>query len=83
MKTQQFFRPLDRKVWYVVLFVIVIAATVLMILIRQEGIRSISERYDVSILFTLGALSQQGSYCTARIVLQIIYLTVLLIPLVF
>lgn len=61
-KVKQFLRPLNIKVWYVVLCTIIIAASILVILIyKQEGISSVSEGYNISILLTLGALSQQGS----------------------
>ncbi|EZA60351.1 hypothetical protein X777_13440 [Ooceraea biroi] len=61
MKAKQFLRPLDVKVWYVILCTIVIATSVLVILIRQEGIRSVTEGYDLSVLLTIGVMSQQGS----------------------
>lgn len=61
-KVKQFLRPLNIKVWYVVLCTIIIAASILVILIyKQEGISSVSEGYNISILLTLGALSQQGT----------------------
>ncbi|XP_036149728.1 ionotropic receptor 75a [Monomorium pharaonis] len=62
MKPKQFLRPLNIKVWYVALGTMVIAAVILIILIRQqEGIHSLSEACSISILFTIGAVSQQGS----------------------
>ncbi|XP_077270567.1 ionotropic receptor 75a-like [Temnothorax americanus] len=62
MKTKQFLRPLNIKVWYVILSTIIIAASILVILIvKQEGIHSMSEGYNISILLTIGAISQQGS----------------------
>ncbi|KAL6441406.1 hypothetical protein ACFW04_003551 [Cataglyphis niger] len=61
MKTEQFLRPLDVKVWYVILCTMIVAMSVLVILIRQEGIRSLTEGYGISILLTIGAVSQQGS----------------------
>ncbi|XP_012056003.1 PREDICTED: uncharacterized protein LOC105619082 [Atta cephalotes] len=61
MKTKQFLKPLNIKVWYVVLCTIIISASILVILIRQEGIHSVSEGYNICILLTIGALSQQGS----------------------
>lgn len=62
MKTEQFLRPLNIKVWYVIFCTMIIAMSVLVILIRQEGIHSITEGYGISVLFTIGALSQQGTY---------------------
>ncbi|KAG5310062.1 GLRK protein, partial [Acromyrmex insinuator] len=61
MKTKQFLKPLNIKVWYVVLCTIIISASILVILIRQEGIHSVSEGYNICILLIIGALSQQGS----------------------
>lgn len=61
MKTKQFVRPLDVKVWYVIICTIIVATSILVILIRQEGIRSWKEGYNISILFIIGAMSQQGS----------------------
>ncbi|KYN18291.1 hypothetical protein ALC57_09398 [Trachymyrmex cornetzi] len=61
MKTKQFLKPLNIKVWYVVLCTIIISAFILAILIRQEGIHSVSEGYNICILLTIGAISQQGS----------------------
>ncbi|XP_011882972.1 PREDICTED: uncharacterized protein LOC105570412 [Vollenhovia emeryi] len=61
-KTKQFLRPLNIKVWYVVLSTIIVSASVLVILIRQqEGVQTLAEGYNIAILFTLGAISQQGS----------------------
>jgi len=37
-----------------------------MVLIRQEGIRSVTEGYDISVLLTVGALSQQSAYSILR-----------------
>lgn len=62
METDQFFQPLNSKVWYVILFTIVIATSVLVVLLRREGVQSVTKGYDISILLTLGALSQQGTY---------------------
>ncbi|XP_018339199.1 PREDICTED: uncharacterized protein LOC108746755 [Trachymyrmex septentrionalis] len=61
MKTKQFLKPLNIKVWYVVFCTIIISASILVILIRQEGIHSVSEGYNICILLTIGAFSQQGS----------------------
>jgi len=61
-RARQFLQPLSVKVWYVTFCTIAIATTVLMVLIRQEGIRSVTEGYDISLLLTLGALSQQSAY---------------------
>lgn len=60
MKTEQFLRPLNVKVWYVILCTMIVAMSVLVILIRQEGIQSLTEGYGISILLTIGAVSQQG-----------------------
>jgi len=65
-RARQFLQPLNVKVWYVMLCTIAIATTVLMVLIRQEGIRSVTEGYDISVLLTVGALSQQSAYSILR-----------------
>lgn len=62
MKTEQFLRPLNVKVWYVIICTMILAMSVLVILIRQEGIQSLTEGYGISILLTIGAVSQQGTY---------------------
>lgn len=62
VKTKQFLRPLNIKVWYVVLSTMIVASSILIILIRQqEGIHSLSEACSICILFTIGAVSQQGT----------------------
>ncbi|XP_018394995.1 PREDICTED: uncharacterized protein LOC108773628, partial [Cyphomyrmex costatus] len=61
MKTKQFLRPLNIKVWYVVLGTIIVSSSILVILIRQEGIHSVLEGYNICIFLTIGAISQQGS----------------------
>lgn len=61
MKTKQFLRPLNIKVWYVVFTTMIVAASILVILIRQEGIHSVSEGFSICILLTIGAVSQQGT----------------------
>ncbi|KYM92312.1 hypothetical protein ALC53_00767 [Atta colombica] len=62
MKTKQFLKPLNIKVWYVVLCTIIISASILVILIRQEGIHSVSEGYNICILLTIGALSKLSTF---------------------
>lgn len=67
MKTKQFLRPLNIKVWYVVLSTIIVATSILVILIyKQEGIPTIREGYNISVLLTIGALSQQGIVFSLR-----------------
>jgi len=60
MKSKQFLRPLNIKVWYVIICTMIAATSILVILIRQEGIHSVSESYSICILLTIGAISQQG-----------------------
>lgn len=62
MKTKQFLRPLNIKVWYVIVGTMILAMSILAILIRQEGIHSVAERSSISVLFTIGAVSQQGTF---------------------
>lgn len=60
VRTEQFLRPLNIKVWYVIFCTMTIAMSVLVILIRQEGF-TIIEGVGISVLLTIGAVSQQGS----------------------
>lgn len=59
LKTEQFLRPLNIKVWYLILCTIIVGALVLAILLRQEGIHDVKEGYDISVLLTIGAMAQQ------------------------
>ncbi|XP_014475981.1 PREDICTED: uncharacterized protein LOC106745163 [Dinoponera quadriceps] len=61
LKREQFLRPLNIKVWYLILGIIVAGALILTILLRQEGIHDVKEGYSISVLLTIGALSQQGA----------------------
>ncbi|XP_034195536.2 uncharacterized protein LOC117611629 [Osmia lignaria lignaria] len=61
MKPTQFLQPLSMKVWYVIFATIGMVTIILIILIRMEGIRSPTEIYGLSVLLTIGAISQQGS----------------------
>lgn len=61
MKPTQFLQPLSMKVWYVMFATIGMVAIILVILIRMEGIRSPTELYGLSVLLTIGAISQQGT----------------------
>ncbi|CAK9825255.1 Ionotropic receptor 75a [Anthophora retusa] len=85
MKPGQFLKPLSVKVWYVILGMIGIVTTVLIIFLRIEGIRNPAEIYGLSVLLTIGALSQQGSAfvpsrCASRIAfLQILFFSLLIL----
>ncbi|XP_032671693.1 ionotropic receptor 75a-like [Odontomachus brunneus] len=59
LKTEQFLRPLNIKVWYLILCMIVISALILAILLKREGIHDMKEGYGISVLLAIGALSQQ------------------------
>ncbi|KAK1128660.1 hypothetical protein K0M31_003116 [Melipona bicolor] len=61
IKPGQFLKPLSVKVWYVILAMIGTVTTVLIIFLRLEGVRTPMEIYGLSVLLTIGALSQQGS----------------------
>lgn len=62
IRTKQFLRPLNIKVWYVILGTIIVAVSILVILlVKQEGIHSVTQGYNISILLTIGAISQQGA----------------------
>ncbi|XP_012138588.2 ionotropic receptor 75a-like [Megachile rotundata] len=61
MKPTQFLQPLSVKVWYVMSAMIIIVTTTLIILIKIEGVSGPAEIYGLSVLLTIGALSQQGS----------------------
>lgn len=61
METKQFLRPLNVKVWYVVFATMIVSTSILAgLLVKQEGVQSLAEGYNISILITLGAFSQQG-----------------------
>lgn len=60
IKPGQFLKPLSVKVWYVILAMIGIVTTILVILLRLEGVQTSTEIYGLSVLLTIGALSQQG-----------------------
>lgn len=60
IKPGQFLKPLSVKVWYVILAMIGIVTTILVILLRLEGVQTPTEIYGLSVLLTIGALSQQG-----------------------
>lgn len=60
IKPGQFLKPLSVKVWYVILAMIGTVTTVLIIFLRLEGIRAPMEIYGLSVLLTIGAVSQQG-----------------------
>ncbi|KOC69525.1 Glutamate receptor, ionotropic kainate 2 [Habropoda laboriosa] len=85
MKPGQFLKPLSVKVWYVILAMIGIVTTVLIIFLRIEGIRNPAEIYGLSVLLTIGALSQQGSAfvpsrCASRMAfLQILFFSLLIL----
>lgn len=48
------------KVWYVILAMIGVVMTILIIFLKLENIRTPTEIYGLSVLLTIGALSQQG-----------------------
>lgn len=61
IETKQFLRPLNIKVWYVVLATMIVGMSILAwLLVKQEGVRNLSEGYSISVLLTIGAVSQQG-----------------------
>lgn len=61
VKPGQFLKPLSVKVWYAILTMIGIVTSVLIIFLKMEGIRRPAEIYGLSVLLTIGALSQQGT----------------------
>nr|XP_033320763.1 ionotropic receptor 75a-like [Megalopta genalis] len=85
IKPAQFLQPLSAKVWYGILTMIVIVMTVLIVFIRLEGVRRPADNYGLSVLLTIGALSQQGSAfvptrCAARIAfLQILIFSTIIL----
>ncbi|XP_078050358.1 ionotropic receptor 75a [Augochlora pura] len=85
IKPAQFLKPLSVKVWYGVLTMIVIVMSILIIFIRLEGVREPADNYGLSVLLTIGALSQQGSAfvptrCAARIAfLQILIFSTIIL----
>ncbi|XP_033351198.1 ionotropic receptor 75a-like [Bombus vosnesenskii] len=85
IKPGQFLKPLSVKVWYVILAMIGIVTTILVILLRLEGVQTPTEIYGLSVLLTIGALSQQGSAfvptrCASRIAfLQILFVGLLIL----
>lgn len=61
VKPDQFLKPLSVKVWYVILAMIGVVTTILIIFLKLENIGiSPTEIYGLSVLLTIGALSQQG-----------------------
>ncbi|XP_076647399.1 ionotropic receptor 75a-like isoform X1 [Halictus rubicundus] len=75
----QFLKPLSVKVWYGVLSMIVIVMSILIIFIRLEGVREPADNYGLSVLLTIGALSQQGSaFVPTRCAARIAFLQILL-----
>ncbi|CAD1469411.1 unnamed protein product, partial [Heterotrigona itama] len=85
IKPGQFLKPLSVKVWYVILAMIGTVTTVLIIFLRLEGIRTPTEMCGLSVLLTVGALSQQGSAfvptrCASRIAfLQALFFSLLIL----
>ncbi|XP_076766931.1 ionotropic receptor 75a-like [Xylocopa sonorina] len=79
IKPDQFLQPLSAKVWYVILAMIGVVTAILITFLRLEGIRGPAEISGLSVLLTVGALSQQGSAfvpsrCAARIAfLQVLF----------
>ncbi|KAL6258656.1 hypothetical protein P5V15_010609 [Pogonomyrmex californicus] len=79
MKTKQFLRPLHIKVWYMIICTMIVAMSILAILIRQEEVYSLAESYNIAILFTIGAVSQQGSvYVPVRYAGRIAFIHIML-----
>ncbi|XP_043262983.1 ionotropic receptor 75a-like [Colletes gigas] len=79
VKPGQFLKPLSVKVWYSILTMIGIVTTILILLIRMEGIRNPMDIYGLSVLLTIGALSQQGSaFIPSRTAARIAFLQILL-----
>ncbi|XP_076295305.1 ionotropic receptor 75a-like [Lasioglossum baleicum] len=79
IKPAQFLKPLSVKVWYGVLSMIVIVMSILIIFIRLEGVREPADNYGLSVLLTIGALSQQGSaFVPTRCAARIAFLQILL-----
>ncbi|XP_076664876.1 ionotropic receptor 75a-like [Andrena cerasifolii] len=78
VKPGQFLKPLSVKVWYAILTMIGIVTSVLIIFVKMEGIRRPAEIYGLSVLLTIGALSQQGSaFVPARYAGRIAFLHIL------
>ncbi|XP_026673942.1 ionotropic receptor 75a-like isoform X2 [Ceratina calcarata] len=83
IKPSQFLQPLSRKVWYVILAMIAIVTAILIIFLRLENIRNPAEIYGLSVLLTVGALSQQGSaFVPSRCASRIAFLQILLCSIV-
>ncbi|XP_076231263.1 uncharacterized protein LOC143177283 [Calliopsis andreniformis] len=61
IKPDQFLKPLSVKVWYGIFTMIIIVTLILIVFIQMEGIRGPMEIYGLSVILTIGALSQQGS----------------------
>nr|XP_031838889.1 ionotropic receptor 75a-like [Nomia melanderi] len=79
----QFLKPLSAKVWYGVLIMIGIVMSILIILIRMEGIHEPAETYGLSVLMTIGALAQQGSaFIPTRYAARIAFLQILIFSLI-
>ncbi|XP_043793608.1 ionotropic receptor 75a-like [Apis laboriosa] len=85
IKPGQFLKPLSVKVWYVILAMIGVVTTILIIFLKLENIRTPTEIYGLSVLLTIGALSQQGSAfiptrCASRIaLLQVLFFSLLIL----
>ncbi|KZC03888.1 Glutamate receptor, ionotropic kainate 2 [Dufourea novaeangliae] len=78
IQPRQFLKPLSVKVWYAIFTMIGIAMGALIIFIRLEGIRSPAEIYGLSVLLTIGSLSQQGSaFVPTRYAARIAFLHIL------
>ncbi|CAL7944850.1 unnamed protein product [Xylocopa violacea] len=83
VKPDQFLQPLSVKVWYVILAMIGAVMAILIMFLRLEGVRGPAEIYGLSVLLTIGALSQQGSaFVPSRCAARIAYLQVLFCSLI-
>ncbi|XP_014602151.1 PREDICTED: glutamate receptor 1-like [Polistes canadensis] len=61
LRATQFIRPLAIRVWYAMLIIIALTAFILLIVLRKEGFHDFIELCGISILSSMGALSQQAS----------------------
>ncbi|KAK2583494.1 hypothetical protein KPH14_009456 [Odynerus spinipes] len=61
LRSTQFIRPLSIRVWYAMLIIIALTAFILLTVLKKEGIHDLADLCGISILFSVGAFSQQAS----------------------